>query len=170
MDRDRLRHRLHAASLRQEVAGPGRRWRHLEVVDETGSTNSDLLARAAAGEEIDRVVLIAEHQTAGRGRSGRTWSAAPRAQLTLSIGVDAAHVPTSVWGWLPLAAGLAVVDTVEATVGVQAALKWPNDVLAGNGKLAGILCEVAGQAIVGRSRRTGPARPRLPGSARPRRR
>jgi BirA family transcriptional regulator, biotin operon repressor / biotin---[acetyl-CoA-carboxylase] ligase len=57
-------------------------------------------------------------------------------------------VPTSVWGWLPLAAGLAVVDAVEATAGVRAALKWPNDVLAGNGKLAGILSEVAGQAIV----------------------
>jgi BirA family biotin operon repressor/biotin-[acetyl-CoA-carboxylase] ligase len=148
MDRDRLRHRLHATGLRQDVAGPGRPWRYLEVVDETGSTNSDLLVRASAGEDIDRVVLIAEHQTAGRGRSGRTWSAAPRAQLTLSIGVDAADVPTSAWGWLPLAAGLAVVDAVEATAGVRAALKWPNDVLAGNGKLAGILSEAAGQAIV----------------------
>ena len=93
-------------------------------------------------------MLIAEHQTAGRGRSGRTWSAAPRAQLTLSVGVDAADVPTPAWGWLPLAAGLAVVDAVEAACGVQAALKWPNDVLAGDGKLAGILSEVAGQTIV----------------------
>lgn len=147
MDRARLWHGLHAASLRQEVVGPGRPWRILEVVDETGSTNSDLLARAAAGEDIDGVVLIAEHQTAGRGRSGRIWSAAPRAQLTLSVGVGAADVPTPTWGWLPLAAGLAVVDAVSGE-GVQAVLKWPNDVLAGDGKLAGILSEVAGQVIV----------------------
>ena len=135
---------LNATALRSSLAPP---WRHLEVVDETGSTNADLVARAAAGEDVDGVVLIAEHQTAGHGRMGRTWSAAPRAQLTLSVGVGAADVPPAVWGWLPLAAGLAVVDAVEA-VGVQAALKWPNDVLAGDGKLAGILSEVAGQTIV----------------------
>src|SRR6202165_4495697 len=107
MERDRLRHRLHAASLRSEVAGPGRPWRYLEVVDETGSTNSDLLARAAAGEDIDRVVLIAEHQTAGRGRMGRSWSAAARAQITLSVGVRPGDVPIHHWGWLPLTAGVA---------------------------------------------------------------
>ena len=135
---------LNASALRGTLGPP---WRHLEVVDETGSTNADLIARANAGEDVDGVVLIAEHQTAGHGRMGRTWSAAPRAQLTLSAGVDAADVPPAAWGWLPLAAGLAVVDAVEA-VGVQAALKWPNDVLAGDGKLAGILSEVAGQTIV----------------------
>jgi BirA family transcriptional regulator, biotin operon repressor / biotin---[acetyl-CoA-carboxylase] ligase len=116
------------------------------VVAETGSTNADLIARATAGEDIDGVVLIAEQQTAGRGRSGRTWATAPRAQLALSVGVGAADVPTSAWGWLPLAAGLAVVDAVEAEAGVWAELKWPNDVLAGDGKLAGILSEVAGEA------------------------
>ena len=143
MERDRLRHRLHAASLRSEVAGPGRPWRYLEVVDETGSTNSDLLARAAAGEDIDRVVLIAEHQTAGRGRMGRSWSAAARAQITLSVGVRPGDVPIHHWGWLPLTAGVAVVDTVAAEVGVHAGVKWPNDVMVDGGKLAGILSEVA---------------------------
>jgi BirA family biotin operon repressor/biotin-[acetyl-CoA-carboxylase] ligase len=141
---DRLRRPIDATSLRAALRPP---WRHLEVVDETGSTNADLVARADAGEEVDGVVLIAEHQTAGHGRMGRTWSAAPRAQLTLSVGVGAADVPAPVWGWLPLAAGLAVVDAVSA-LGVEAALKWPNDVLAGDGKLAGILSEVAGQTIV----------------------
>jgi BirA family biotin operon repressor/biotin-[acetyl-CoA-carboxylase] ligase len=140
-----LRRPLNATSLRSAVGPP---WRHIEVVDETGSTNADLVSRASAGEDIDGVVLIAEHQTAGRGRNGRTWAAAPRAQLTLSVGVGAADVPTPAWGWLPLAAGLAVVDAVKANAGVAAALKWPNDVLAGDGKLAGILSEVAGQAIV----------------------
>ncbi len=143
MDRDRLRRPLHATTLRQEVAGPGRPWRYVEVVDETGSTNSDLLARATAGEDIDRMVLIAEHQTAGHGRMGRSWSAAPRAQITLSVGVRAADVPVDHWGWLPLAAGVAVVDTVAAEVGVHAGLKWPNDVMVGDRKLAGIFSEVA---------------------------
>jgi BirA family biotin operon repressor/biotin-[acetyl-CoA-carboxylase] ligase len=115
----------------------------LDVVDETGSTNSDLLARAAAGEDIDRVVLIAEHQTAGRGRMGRSWSTAARAQITLSVGVQPGDVPTRHWGWLPLAAGVAVVDTVAAEAGVDAGVKWPNDVMVGNGKLAGILSEVS---------------------------
>jgi BirA family biotin operon repressor/biotin-[acetyl-CoA-carboxylase] ligase len=143
MDRERLRHRLHAASLCREVTGRGRPWRHLEVVDETGSTNSDLLARAAAGEDIERVVLIAEHQTAGRGRMGRSWSAAAGAQITLSVGVQPSDVPTLHWGWLPLTAGVAVVDTVAAEVGVHAGVKWPNDVMVGDRKLAGILSEVA---------------------------
>jgi BirA family biotin operon repressor/biotin-[acetyl-CoA-carboxylase] ligase len=123
--------------------GPERPWRYLEVVDETGSTNSDLLARAAAGEDIDGVVLIAEHQTAGHGRMGRSWSAAPRAQITLSVGVRPGDVPVDHWGWLPLAAGVAVVDTVAAEAGVHAGLKWPNDVMVDDRKLAGIFSEVA---------------------------
>jgi BirA family transcriptional regulator, biotin operon repressor / biotin---[acetyl-CoA-carboxylase] ligase len=131
--------------LHAELGPP---WRRLDIVGETGSTNADLLARATAGENIDGVVLIAEHQTAGRGRSGRTWATVPRAQLTLSVGIGVAEVSTSAWGWLPLAAGLAVAEAVKADAGVDAALKWPNDVLAGEGKLAGILSEVAGQTIV----------------------
>jgi BirA family biotin operon repressor/biotin-[acetyl-CoA-carboxylase] ligase len=131
---------LNATSLRSGLGPP---WRHLEVVAETGSTNADLIARAAAGEDVEGVVLIAEHQTAGRGRMGRTWSAAPRAQITLSVGVGARDVPTAGWGWLPLAAGLAVVDAVAAVTGVEAGLKWPNDVLVEDRKLAGILAEVA---------------------------
>jgi BirA family transcriptional regulator, biotin operon repressor / biotin---[acetyl-CoA-carboxylase] ligase len=133
---------LDAASLRDEVAGAGLTWRKLDVVDETGSTNADLLARAAAGEDIAGAVLIAEHQTAGRGRNGRVWSS-PGAQLTMSVGVDAGGVPPDAWGWLPLATGVAVVDTVVALAGIEAGLKWPNDVLVHGRKLAGILTEVA---------------------------
>src|SRR5262249_14686580 len=133
---------LDVVSLRDGLAGPGLLWRRLDVVDSTGSTNEDLLARAAEGEDIAGAVLIAEQQSAGRGRMGRIWSA-PRAQLTLSVGVDAGDVPPDAWGWLPLAAGLAVVDAVAAVTGVEARLKWPNDVLANSRKLAGILTEVA---------------------------
>lgn len=139
------RSRLSASRLRAGLAAP---WRHLEIVEETGSTNADLVARAAAGEDIDGVVLIAEHQSAGKGRMGRSWLASPCAQIAMSVGVSAAGVPTAAWGWLPLAAGVAVIDAVRAASGVEAALKWPNDVLAGDGKLAGILAEVAGQSIV----------------------
>jgi BirA family transcriptional regulator, biotin operon repressor / biotin---[acetyl-CoA-carboxylase] ligase len=132
---------LDVVSLRDGLVGPGLPWRRLDVVERTGSTNADLLARAAAGEDIAGAVLIAEHQTAGRGRNGRAWSS-PRAQLALSAGVDAGEVRPDAWGWLPLAAGVAVVDTVAA-VAVEAGLKWPNDVLANGRKLAGILTEVA---------------------------
>lgn len=133
---------LDESFLRTAVTGNSNVWRRLDVVEQTRSTNADLLARAAAGEQIDGVVLIAEHQTAGRGRSGRSWSGVPRAGITMSVGVGVDHAPTDSWGLLPLATGVAVVDTVAVT-GIKAGLKWPNDVLAGDGKLAGILAEVS---------------------------
>lgn len=134
---------LSEGALRDAVVGPGLPWRRLDVVDETGSTNADMLDRARSGEDIDGAVLIAEHQSAGRGRLGRNWVAAPRAQLALSAGADASAVPTDRWGWLPLVTGLAVADAVAEVAGVDARLKWPNDVLVGDAKLAGILAEVA---------------------------
>lgn len=134
---------LDASALRAQLTGPGLPWRSLDVVAQTGSTNADLLARSAAGEDIDGVVLLAEHQTEGRGRHGRHWSTPPRTQLALSVGVDADTVPTSGWGWLTLATGVAVADALAEAAGVQAGLKWPNDVVVGGGKLAGILAEVA---------------------------
>jgi BirA family transcriptional regulator, biotin operon repressor / biotin---[acetyl-CoA-carboxylase] ligase len=149
MDRDQLRQPLDVESLRAEVAAAGM-WRQVDVVARTGSTNADLLARAASGADIDGAVLIAEHQTAGRGRQGRGWSAAPGAQITMSVGVRVADVPAAAWGWLPLATGVAVFDAIAPLTdgtGAEAGLKWPNDVLAGparsHGKLAGILAEVA---------------------------
>jgi BirA family transcriptional regulator, biotin operon repressor / biotin---[acetyl-CoA-carboxylase] ligase len=154
MDRDVLRPPLDAEALRAELIGTGLGWRQLDVVAQTGSTNADLLARAASGIDIDGAVLIAEHQTAGRGRHGRGWSATPRAQIMMSFGVSVADpvgVPASGWGWLSLATGVAVVDAVApliAVTGVKAGLKWPNDVLVGGGKLAGILAEVAQPVVV----------------------
>jgi BirA family biotin operon repressor/biotin-[acetyl-CoA-carboxylase] ligase len=136
---------LDEPALRRELADAGTAtpWRRIDVVTETTSTNADLLARAAAGADVGGAVLLAEHQTAGRGRNGRSWSAAPHAQVILSVGVDSARVPTSGWGWLPLCAGIAVVDAVRAVTGVRTGVKWPNDVLARlDGpprKLAGIL-------------------------------
>src|SRR3954453_7620825 len=81
-------------------------WPRIEVVESTGSTNADLIARATAGEDVSGVVLIAEHQTAGRGRNGRTWSAVPHAQLTLSAAVPVGAIPVTGWGWIPLVTGI----------------------------------------------------------------
>src|SRR6516162_2085833 len=155
MDRDELRPPLDEAALRAALIGAGLGWRQLDVVAQTGSTNADLLARAASGTDVAGAVLIAEHQTAGRGRHGRGWSASPRAQITMSVGVSVVDVPTEGWGWLSLATGVAIVDAVTPLLegtGCQVGLKWPNDVVAGppdsRGKLAGILAEVARPVVV----------------------
>jgi BirA family transcriptional regulator, biotin operon repressor / biotin---[acetyl-CoA-carboxylase] ligase len=117
------------------------------VVAETGSTNTDMLRDAAAGAAEGRV-LAAEAQTGGRGRMGRRWHAEPGAALTFSVLLRPAGVPVSLLGWVPLLVGVAAVSALRDVAGVPAALKWPNDVLAGERKLAGILTEQAGGAIV----------------------
>ncbi|WP_111511734.1 biotin--[acetyl-CoA-carboxylase] ligase [Mycobacterium kyogaense] len=122
-------------------------WRRVDVVEETGSTNADLVARAADGDDIAGAVLLAEHQSEGRGRHGRRWSAPPRTQISVSVGVDTTGVAPERWGWLPLLTGLSVAQTVQS-LGVDATVKWPNDVLVGSGKLAGILAEVAAPVVV----------------------
>ncbi len=138
---------LDLTGVRRDLVGPGRPLRRVEAVESTGSTNADLLARRAAGEDIAGVVLLAEHQSAGRGRHGRTWATPARSQITFSLGVDAAAPQPAAWGWLPLLTGVAVADAVEATTGISPGLKWPNDILVGDreqaGKLGGILAEVA---------------------------
>ena len=137
------RARLDVTAVRRDLVGPNLPFHRLDVVQTTGSTNADLLARHAAGEDIDAAVLIAEHQSAGRGRNGRAWSTPPRSQIALSVGIAASGVPATAWGWVPLLTGIAVVDAVRSTTGLDAKLKWPNDVLVGERKLAGILAEVA---------------------------
>jgi BirA family transcriptional regulator, biotin operon repressor / biotin---[acetyl-CoA-carboxylase] ligase len=137
---------LDVAKLSRAVLRPGGLWREAEVARRTGSTNADLLARAAGGAP-EGVVLAAEEQTAGRGRMGRAWVAPPYAALTFSVLVRPA-VPPARRGWLPLLAGVAVASAVRDVTGVDARLKWPNDVLAGPAKLGGILAEAAGDAVV----------------------
>jgi len=141
-----VRKPLDAAGLRRAAVAPDGLWREIEVVPSTGSTNADLLARALRGE-AEGVVLAAEEQTAGRGRMGRTWVSPPYAALTFSL-LLRPDVPAARRGWLPLLAGVAVATAVTEVTGVQARLKWPNDVLAGEAKLAGILAEAAGDAVV----------------------
>ena len=137
---------LDAAGLRRAAVRPDGLWREIEVVPSTGSTNADLLARALCGEP-EGVVLAAEEQTAGRGRMGRSWTSPRYAALTFSLLIRP-DVPPARRGWLPLLTGVAVAAAVTTVTGVPARLKWPNDVLAGEAKLAGILAEAAGDAIV----------------------
>ena len=137
---------LDPAALRRAVIRPGGLWREIEVVPSTGSTNADLLARALRGEP-EGAVLAAEEQRAGRGRMGRTWTSPPRAALTFSVLLNPA-VPPARRGWLPLLTGVAVAAAVTEVTGVETGLKWPNDLLAGEAKLAGILAEAVGDAVV----------------------
>lgn len=115
---------------------------HIEVVAETGSTNADLMARGMAGAVP--ALLIAEYQTAGRGRAGRSWLAAAGDALTFSLAWRFSGGAQRLAG-LPLAVGVAVADAL-ARLDVPVQLKWPNDILKDGGKLAGMLIETQGAA------------------------
>lgn len=131
----------------ERTAISSRRWPPgwtVEHVAETGSTNADLLATAES--RPDRSVLVADHQTAGRGRLDRRWDAPPGVNLLVSLLFH--RVPADP-GDLTRRVGLAAVDACREVAGVQAVLKWPNDVLVDDRKLAGILAQrSAGGAVV----------------------
>ncbi|MBE1877144.1 biotin--[acetyl-CoA-carboxylase] ligase [Myceligenerans pegani] len=146
-----------------ELHLPG--FHRIEVVDESGSTNTELVAavRADPGAWPAPSALVAEHQTAGRGRAGRSWASPPHASLIVSTLLRPA-VPAERLGWLPLLAGTAVVRAVSADDGGGPddgawglAVKWPNDVLVradspvtglgGYRKVAGILAEVVPEIV-----------------------
>lgn len=110
----------------------------VEVLDESPSTNLEVSKRARTGAEHGTTV-VAEHQTAGRGRLNRTWETPARAALTFSV-LLRPQVSPARWPWLPLLTGLAVRRALAAA-GVASGLKWPNDVLVGEQKVAGILVE-----------------------------
>ncbi|MFK3741214.1 biotin--[acetyl-CoA-carboxylase] ligase [Massilia sp. TN1-12] len=112
----------------------------VEVVQETGSTNADLLARAPA--LAAPLLLLAEHQTAGRGRAGRSWLSAPGHSLTFSLAWRLEGGLQRLTG-LPLAVGTALAETL-GRLGQPVKLKWPNDILKDGDKLAGILVETQG--------------------------
>lgn len=104
------------------------------------STNAELAAQARAGAPAG-AVLVADHQTAGRGRLDRTWLTPAGSALTFSVLLAPDRVPTARWPWLPLLVGIAVAEGVRRVTEVDCTLKWPNDVLVGHRKLAGILVE-----------------------------
>jgi len=138
---------LDETEITNAVVRPGSLWREVRVVPETGSSNADLLAAAGAGA-AEGMVLVAEAQTEGRGRLDRRWASPPRAALTFSVLLRPGGVPAALLGWLPLLAGVAAAAAVHRVTTVAAVLKWPNDVLAGDAKLGGILAERTGTAVV----------------------
>jgi len=136
---------LSAARLNRALDG-GPVWREIRVVASTESTNEAVaaVARDGGGEGF---VVIAEQQTAGRGRLDREWSSPARAGILMSA-LLRPQVDVAAWPLIPLLTGLAVVEAVVAVGGVEASLKWPNDVLVDGLKLAGILVERVDDAVV----------------------
>jgi BirA family transcriptional regulator, biotin operon repressor / biotin---[acetyl-CoA-carboxylase] ligase len=110
----------------------------VEVVEEAGSTNALVTEQARSGGP-EGLVVVAEHQTEGRGRLDRTWETPAGSALTFSV-LLRPTAPTQTWPWLPLLAGYAVDKALKA-LGFDASVKWPNDVLLDGKKVAGILVE-----------------------------
>ena len=143
---------LDGSALSDVLTGTAPLWRPLEVVPEIGSANAELAARATRDPEDggapEGAVLVAEHQVSGRGRPDRTWTSRPRAGITVSF-LLRRDVPAARRGWVPLLTGVALAESVAEVAGVLPSLKWPNDLLAVDGrKLAGILAETSGTAVV----------------------
>ncbi len=127
----------------------GRLGSHVEFFAEIGSTNDEAADRAASGDRVG-TVIVADAQTAGRGRRGRTWFSPPGSGLYVSTILKPSQSRDGARATLltTLAAGVALVEGVKAATGLAPSLKWPNDLYVGPRKLAGILAEGAGDSIV----------------------
>ncbi|MFJ3813400.1 biotin--[acetyl-CoA-carboxylase] ligase [Streptomyces sp. NPDC090056] len=136
---------LNETALRRALVLPDGLWTSFDVVPTTGSTNTDLAARAA--DLPEGAVLVAEEQTSGRGRLDRTWTAPARSGIFVSVLLKP-DVPAHRWGWLPLLTGVAAATGLAKAAGVDMSLKWPNDLLVSvrgeERKTGGILAERAG--------------------------
>lgn len=120
------------------------RWRVQHFV-QLDSTNRHLLREAASGAATN-LVAVADHQTAGRGRLDRRWDAPPGSSLLVTVLLRVR--PTDAAFPFVMAVGVALAEAVEAVTGVTVGLKWPNDLLVGDRKLAGLLAEREGDALV----------------------
>jgi BirA family biotin operon repressor/biotin-[acetyl-CoA-carboxylase] ligase len=137
----------------------------LQVLDEIGSTNTELVRLVAADPDAwpAPAVLATDHQTAGRGRLGRSWSAPAGESLAISV-LLRPRVPRERLGWLSLAAGAAMTEALSG-LGVAARSKWPNDVLIGGRKVCGVLAEALADgtgAVIGAGLNHAAAREALP--------
>jgi len=112
----------------------------------TESTNDDLKALVSAGDARPGTVLMAERQSAGRGRNGAEWFCEEGKGLAFSVALEPKW-PKNRWGWMSLAAGLAVAEAME-DFGFAPEIKWPNDLLLGGRKCCGILVEAPGDMVV----------------------
>ena len=134
-------------ALRRALITPGGLWTALDYRPTTGSTNADATAKARDGAP-EGYIVTADTQTAGRGRLDRQWESPPRAGIAVSVllrpgvaGELGPAVPPSGYATLPLLAGVALAESVRRLGDVDATLKWPNDLLIGDRKCAGILAE-----------------------------
>ena len=138
--------------------------RNLIYLDSTDSTNL-LASRLSADGAPSGTVVVADHQTAGRGRLGRSWSAPPGTGIQLSVLLRppaGARIQE-----LSLVGGLAVAETVEAALDLSAQIKWPNDVMVDRRKVAGVLAEARdGIVVLGIGLNVNQTRDQLPGDAR----
>jgi BirA family transcriptional regulator, biotin operon repressor / biotin---[acetyl-CoA-carboxylase] ligase len=132
--------------VRAELAA-ATRFRDVRFMPVVGSTNRMVLDMARAGEP-EGLVLATDLQTAGRGRLDRTWEAAAGTGLLVSVLLRPEGLPVSRWYLATAAAALAARDACRTVAGVTAEIKWPNDLLVDERKLAGILAEIAGGAVV----------------------
>jgi BirA family biotin operon repressor/biotin-[acetyl-CoA-carboxylase] ligase len=142
---DLARPPLSVARLQRAFTG-GDLWRDVRVVATTASTNREVAAAARDGA-AEGLVVIAEQQTAGRGRLDRSWESPPRAGVLLSA-LLRPRADVATWPLLPLLTGLAAVEAVLAVARLDVMLKWPNDVVVDGRKLGGILAERVDDAVV----------------------
>jgi BirA family transcriptional regulator, biotin operon repressor / biotin---[acetyl-CoA-carboxylase] ligase len=137
-----------AREIARVAARAGSMGRQVHWFESTASTN-DVAARLAESGAEEGTIVVAEQQTAGRGRHGRVWFSPPGAGLYVSVIVRPASdesTDQNPAALLTLASGVAIAEAVRAVTGLPAEIKWPNDVLIGGRKLAGVLAEAAVQA------------------------
>jgi BirA family biotin operon repressor/biotin-[acetyl-CoA-carboxylase] ligase len=121
-------------------------WREVHVLQTVGSTN-ELAVTAARAGQAEGLVVVAEHQTGGRGRLDRQWVSPPRAGLTFSVLLRPSVAP-AMRPWLPMLLAACAAEAVSARCDLDVALKWPNDLLVNGRKVGGVLAESTGDAVV----------------------
>jgi BirA family transcriptional regulator, biotin operon repressor / biotin---[acetyl-CoA-carboxylase] ligase len=135
-----------AAAIWTDARLAGTRFGDIRWFTSIDSTNRYLLDLASQGAP-EGTVAVADEQRAGRGRLGRSWVAPPGASLLVSV-LLRPQLPSESFALVTMAAGLAAIEAVRACAGIDARLKWPNDVVVDDRKLAGILAEKQGDAVV----------------------
>ena len=118
------------------------------MVEVTGSTQDDLFEQVVAGKALPKTILASEFQTSGRGRLDRTFDAAPQSALTFSFYVEPL-ADKSEWTFLTLLAGLSVHEALRTLdPSVKVGVKWPNDLLIGEKKFAGMIAQATDKGVV----------------------
>ena len=117
--------------------------RSLHMFDEIASTN-DVALTLASAKAADGTAVLAERQTAGKGRLGRRWDSPPHLNIYCSVILNTFQFSRNP-SWMPLVTGLALSEAIQESCAVRLALKWPNDLLCRGKKIGGVLCESSSQ-------------------------